>query len=120
MRILFDHGTPSGIAGALEGHTFTEAIDRGPHLDLVRSAVNAATPGGYVESRNSFAAQEAVRAFLIATRRSRRSLVQWVNASSFRFYPARFSSSRITLRSVFSSGSLFREMNSLSAKLINV
>jgi len=29
MRILFDHGTPSGIAAALEGHVVTEAIDRG-------------------------------------------------------------------------------------------
>ena len=30
MRILFDHGTPSGIASALAGHEVTEqAIDRG-------------------------------------------------------------------------------------------
>ncbi|MEO8098324.1 MAG: hypothetical protein ABI811_11535 [Acidobacteriota bacterium] len=29
MRILFDHGTPSGIAVALTGHEVTEAIDRG-------------------------------------------------------------------------------------------
>jgi hypothetical protein len=29
MRILFDHGTPSGIASALVGHLVTEAIDRG-------------------------------------------------------------------------------------------
>jgi hypothetical protein len=29
MRILFDHGTPSGIAKALSGHEVTEAIDRG-------------------------------------------------------------------------------------------
>jgi hypothetical protein len=29
MRILFDHGTPSGIAAALVGHAVTEAIDRG-------------------------------------------------------------------------------------------
>ena len=28
MRILFDHGTPSGIAKALAGHEVTEAIDR--------------------------------------------------------------------------------------------
>lgn len=26
MRILFDHGTPSGIAKALAGHKVTEAI----------------------------------------------------------------------------------------------
>jgi hypothetical protein len=29
MRILFDHGTPSGIAGALSGHDVSEAIERG-------------------------------------------------------------------------------------------
>lgn len=102
MRILFDHGTPTGIGSALAGHTIAEAIDRGwdqisnggllrvaeeagfelllttdknlryqqnlarrkiaivvlgnstwrlvrPHLELVCLAVNAATPGSYVE-----------------------------------------------------------------------
>ena len=29
MRILFDHGTPSGIVRSLGGHEVTEAIDRG-------------------------------------------------------------------------------------------
>jgi hypothetical protein len=29
MRILFDHGTPSGIAAALSGHEVTEARERG-------------------------------------------------------------------------------------------
>jgi hypothetical protein len=29
MRILFDHGTPGGIAGSLSGHDVTEAIERG-------------------------------------------------------------------------------------------
>jgi hypothetical protein len=29
MRILFDHGTPSGIRGSLAGHEVTEAIERG-------------------------------------------------------------------------------------------
>ncbi len=29
MRILFDHGTPSGIAGSLTSHEVTEAIERG-------------------------------------------------------------------------------------------
>jgi hypothetical protein len=29
MRILFDHGTPSGIIGSLAGHEVTEAIERG-------------------------------------------------------------------------------------------
>lgn len=29
MRVLFDHGTPSGIAGALAGHEVTEARECG-------------------------------------------------------------------------------------------
>jgi hypothetical protein len=29
MRILFDHGTPSGIARAFSGHDVTESIERG-------------------------------------------------------------------------------------------
>ena len=29
MRVLFDHGTPSGIARSLIGHEVTEAIERG-------------------------------------------------------------------------------------------
>jgi hypothetical protein len=29
MRILFDHGTPSGVASALSAHAVTEARDRG-------------------------------------------------------------------------------------------
>ncbi len=29
MRVLFDHGTPSGIARSLVGHEVTHAIDRG-------------------------------------------------------------------------------------------
>jgi hypothetical protein len=29
MRILFDHGTPSGIAASLGGHEVTEAVDHG-------------------------------------------------------------------------------------------
>ena len=29
MLILFDHGTPSGIAGSLRGHEITEARERG-------------------------------------------------------------------------------------------
>jgi hypothetical protein len=42
MRILFDHGTPSGIAGALTSHQVTEARDRGwetlSNGDLLRAA----------------------------------------------------------------------------------
>jgi hypothetical protein len=29
MRILFDHGTPAGIARSLLGHEVTEEIERG-------------------------------------------------------------------------------------------
>jgi hypothetical protein len=29
MRILFDHGTPSGLGRSLAGHEVTEAIERG-------------------------------------------------------------------------------------------
>jgi hypothetical protein len=29
MHILFDHGTPSGVAASLSGHRVTEAIERG-------------------------------------------------------------------------------------------
>ena len=29
MRILFDHGTPSGVAASLSGDEVTEAIERG-------------------------------------------------------------------------------------------
>jgi hypothetical protein len=102
MRILFDHGTPSGLAPLLAGHEVTEAIERGwerisngelltkaeaagfellittdkniryqqnldgrkiaivvlgnsawrmarRHVDRIVSAVNAATPGSYVQ-----------------------------------------------------------------------
>jgi hypothetical protein len=42
MRILFDHGTPSGIAGCLSGHEVTEARERGwdkiSNGDLLREA----------------------------------------------------------------------------------
>jgi hypothetical protein len=42
MRILFDHGTPSGIASALTSHQITEARDRGwetlSNGDLLRAA----------------------------------------------------------------------------------
>jgi hypothetical protein len=42
MRILFDHGTPSGIAGAFTPHQVTEARDRGwetlSNGDLLRAA----------------------------------------------------------------------------------
>ncbi len=45
MRILFDHGTPSGIGGSLVNHEVTEAIDRGwdkiSNGDLLRVAESA-------------------------------------------------------------------------------
>jgi hypothetical protein len=45
MRILFDHGTPSGIAGSLSGHEVTQAMERGwdrlSNGDLLDVAENA-------------------------------------------------------------------------------
>ena len=42
MRVLFDQGTPSGIAAALSGHEVTEAIERGQDKisngDLLKAA----------------------------------------------------------------------------------
>jgi hypothetical protein len=54
MRILFDHGTPSGIAAALSGHGVTEAIERGwdriSNGELLNVAEAAGfTPGSYAE-----------------------------------------------------------------------
>jgi predicted nuclease of predicted toxin-antitoxin system len=45
MRILFDHGTPRGLARALEGHTVEEAKDLGwdtlTNGELLSAADNA-------------------------------------------------------------------------------
>jgi hypothetical protein len=45
VRILFDHGTPSGIRAALSAHEVTEAIERGwdriSNGDLLRVAEDA-------------------------------------------------------------------------------
>jgi hypothetical protein len=45
MRVLFDHGTPSGVAQALLDHDVTEAIDRGwdtiSNGELLRAAEDA-------------------------------------------------------------------------------
>jgi hypothetical protein len=45
MRILFDHGTPSGIAASLSAHEVTEARERGwdriSNGDLLRAAEDA-------------------------------------------------------------------------------
>jgi hypothetical protein len=45
MRILFDHGTPSGIAAALSAHEVTEAIelgwDRISNGELLKAAEDA-------------------------------------------------------------------------------
>jgi hypothetical protein len=47
MRILFDHGTPSGIIPRLAGHAVTEARDRGgdriSNGDLLDAAESAGT-----------------------------------------------------------------------------
>lgn len=47
MRILFDHGTPSGIAKALPGHEVTEAIDRGWDRISNGDLLNAAEEAGF-------------------------------------------------------------------------
>lgn len=47
MRILFDHGTPSGLAKALSGHEVTEAIDRGWEKISNGELLAAAEEGGF-------------------------------------------------------------------------
>lgn len=47
MRILFDHGTPSGIARALSGHEVTEAIERGWDRLSNGDLLNAAEIAGF-------------------------------------------------------------------------
>lgn len=47
MRILFDHGTPSGIAGALPDHDVTEAIERGWDRVLNGELLNLAEAAGF-------------------------------------------------------------------------
>jgi hypothetical protein len=47
MRILFDHGTPSGIVAALSGHEVTEAIERGWDRISNGELLNAAEAAGF-------------------------------------------------------------------------
>ncbi len=47
MRILFDHGTPSGIARALAGHDVTEAIERSWHTISNGELLNVAEADGF-------------------------------------------------------------------------
>ncbi len=47
MRILFDHGTPSGIAKALAGHEAAEAIERGWDRILNGELLKAAEAAGF-------------------------------------------------------------------------
>jgi hypothetical protein len=47
MRILFDHGTPSGIAKALADHEVTEAIDRGWNRISNGELLTAAEAAGF-------------------------------------------------------------------------
>ncbi|MGA2415595.1 MAG: hypothetical protein ABSF59_14180 [Candidatus Sulfotelmatobacter sp.] len=47
MRILFDHGTPSGIARSLSGHEVTEAIDRGWERVSNGELLNLAEAAGF-------------------------------------------------------------------------
>ena len=47
MLILFDHGTPSGIAGSLSGHEVTEARERGWDRISNGELLKAAEAGGF-------------------------------------------------------------------------
>jgi hypothetical protein len=47
MRILFDHGTPSGIARSLSGHEVTEARERGWDRISNGELLNAAEVDGF-------------------------------------------------------------------------
>jgi hypothetical protein len=47
MRILFDHGTPSGIAESLSGHDVTEAIERGWDRISNGELLNVAEAAGF-------------------------------------------------------------------------
>jgi hypothetical protein len=47
MRILFDHGTPSGIAASLSGHEVTEATERGWDRVSNGDLLNLAEAGGF-------------------------------------------------------------------------
>ncbi|MGP8247430.1 MAG: DUF5615 family PIN-like protein [Bryobacteraceae bacterium] len=47
MRILFDHGTPSGIARRLAGHSVTEARERGWDKVSNGDLLNAAEAAGF-------------------------------------------------------------------------
>ncbi len=47
MRVLFDHGTPSGIAGSLSGHEVTEAIERGWDRISNGELLNVAEAAGF-------------------------------------------------------------------------
>ena len=47
MRILFDHGTPSGIILRLAGHAVTEARDRGRDTISSGDLVDVAESAGF-------------------------------------------------------------------------
>ena len=47
MRILFVHGTPSGIARSLADHEVTEAVERGWHTISNGELLDAAEAAGF-------------------------------------------------------------------------
>jgi len=47
VRILFDHGTPSGIVASLAGHAVTEAIERGWDRISNGELLNVAEAAGF-------------------------------------------------------------------------
>jgi hypothetical protein len=57
MLVLFDHGTPSGIAPALVGHTVVEARERGWDKVSNGDLLNAAEAAGF-QGRHSGAASQ--------------------------------------------------------------
>ena len=64
MRILFDHGTPSGIAAWLEGHEVTEARERGWDKISNGELLKAAEESGFdvlLTTDKSMAAQQNLK-----------------------------------------------------------
>lgn len=47
MLILFDHGTPRGLAHKLSGHDKWSRIRQ--HIELIVAAINRTRAGGYYE-----------------------------------------------------------------------
>src|ERR1035437_4769194 len=84
MRILFDHGTPSGIARSLAGHEVTEAIERG--WDRISNGVllTKAEAAGFellltTDKKNPLPPQPSIRRYssITAQRSHKRPAIHW-------------------------------------------